>query len=56
MTYIYLARILVAVLQTPGVNNAANIVVNGSSQNIIWNQTMSETKVPILGNLQIQGV
>lgn len=56
MTYIYLARILVAVLQTPGVNNAANIVVNGSSQDIIWNQTMSESKVPILGNLQIQGV
>lgn len=56
VTYIYLARILVAVLQTPGVNNAANIVVNNSSHDIVLNQTMNNNRVPVLGSIEIKGV
>jgi len=54
-TYIYTAKLLVAVLQTNGVNNASNVSINGDSSDIVWHQSMTDNKVPTVGNVTIQG-
>lgn len=56
VTYIYSARILVAVLQTSGVNNASNILINNSPDDVVWLQSMTDNQVPILGILEIEGL
>lgn len=50
-TKIYTSRILVVILQTPGVNNASNIKINGQAQDIDWHHTMTTSKTPILGSV-----
>lgn len=55
-TYIYTAKLLVAVLQTEGVNNAANIKINGQNSDLVWNQSMNENKVPVVGVITISEV
>lgn len=52
-TYIYTAKLLVAVLQTEGVNNASNIQINDENKDIVWVQTMAENKTPTVRTVSI---
>lgn len=54
-TYIYVARILVVILQIPGVLNVSNIRLNGETNDIHWSHSMNDSKVPILGEVILNG-
>ena len=54
-TYVYIARILVVILQTPGVLNASNVMINGEALDLHWQHSMENSRVPILGGVILNG-
>lgn len=52
-TQVYVARVLVSILQTEGVNNASNVKINGFTNDLIWPQSMTDNKIPSLESVVI---
>ena len=52
-TQVFLARILVSVLQVEGVSNASSITINGSTEDITLVQSMDENYIPTVGGVEI---
>lgn len=52
---VYIARIIYAVLQIPQVVNMTNVLVNGSSEDLILTETAELQQVPVLGTVVING-
>lgn len=49
--YIYVARILVSILQTPGIINASEVKINGETSDLFWQNTFLDSTIPVLGEV-----
>lgn len=49
--YVYLAQIIVAILQVDGVLNATNVLINNDNEDIIITSTALEQFIPVLGEV-----
>ena len=49
ITYVYINRIMVAILSVEGVVNIDNVKINGSASNVILTQNSTNQYIPVLG-------
>lgn len=48
---VYLARVMMALLQTPGITNVSNVRLNGVDADVVFDHEMTSSTMPTLGNV-----